>query len=78
MEKFMNILGADEVDTLFQEPEGTTEEETEVEGNQERKTPESQEENDETTTTEVKGNLFEGDDIQEPESVGSEDDIQGG
>ena len=77
MGEFMNILGADEIDTLFQEPEGTTEEETEVDGNQEGKTTENQEVNDETETTEVKGNLFEGDDTQEPESVGSEDDTEG-
>ena len=75
MEDFINILGADEIDTLFGSEE-TTGEETQVEGEKEGKTPETQEENGETTTTEVKGALFEGD--SEPESVGSGDDSQEG
>jgi hypothetical protein len=74
-EGFMNILGVDDIDTLFKEPEGTTEEETEVvEGNQDD--PDSQERNTETKTTEVKGALFEEEDT-EPESVGSEDNQEG-
>ena len=74
-EEFINILGADEIDTLFGSGE-TTEKESQEEGNQEVGTPENQEENSETTTTEVKGALFEGD--SEPESVGSEDKSQEG
>ena len=77
LETIFQVIKNDEIDTLFQEPEGTTEEETEVDGNQEGKTTENQERNDGTETTEVKGNLFEGDDTQEPESVGSEDYTEG-
>ena len=73
-EDFINILGADEIDTLFGSEE-TPEEETQVEASQEEGSPDGQKENDETTTTEVKGTLFEGD--SEPESVGSEKSQEG-
>ena len=75
MEDFLNILAADEIDTLFQEQE-TTEDETEVENHQEKDTDDNNENND-TETTEVKGSLFEEEDTQIPESVGSEDDTEG-
>ena len=73
-EGFINILGAEEIDTLFG-PEETTGEETQVEKGQKVEEPEDQGENSETTTTEVKGTLFEGD--SEPESVGSGDNKEG-
>ena len=73
-EGFINILGAEEIDTLFG-PEETTEEETQVEKGQKVEEPEDQGKNSETTTTEVKGTLFEGD--SEPESVGSGDNKEG-
>ena len=73
---FINILGADEIDTLFGSEE-STEQETQEEGGQEINTSENQEENGETTTTEVKGSLFEEEDTKQPESVGSEDNQEG-
>jgi hypothetical protein len=73
---FINILGADEIDTLFGSEE-STEQETQEEGGQETNTSENQEENGETTTTEVKGSLFEEEDTKQPESVGSEDNQEG-
>lgn len=73
-EEFINILGADEIDTLFGSSEAA-EEEPQKEGKQEVEEPESQEENNETTTTEVKGALFEED--PKPESVVSEDSQEG-
>jgi hypothetical protein len=73
-ENFINILGADEIDTLFGSEE-TTEKETQLETGQKEEKPEDLEENGETTTTEAKGALFEGD--SEPESVGSEDNQEG-
>jgi hypothetical protein len=73
-EEFINILGADEIDTLFGSSEAA-EEEPQKEGKQEVEEPESKEENNETTTTEVKGALFEED--SKPESVGSEDSQEG-
>ena len=75
-EDFINILNANEIDTLFSTEE-SPEEETQVEeGNKEQETPENQERNTETTTTEVKGTLFEEEDTK-PESVGSEDNQEG-
>ena len=66
---FDNILGEQDIDTLFVEPEDTStpEEVEEKEGTEES----SQEENNETTTTEVvdPDDLFEGE--KQPESVGS-------
>ena len=75
-ESFINILGADEIDTLFGTGE-TTEKETQEEGDQEmNETSENQKENNETTTTEVEGaTLFE--EESKPESVGSEDKQEG-
>ena len=73
---FINILGADEIDTLFGSEE-STEQETQEEGSQEQRIPESQEENGETTTTEVKGSLFEEEETEQPESVGSGDTQEG-
>ena len=75
-EGFINILGSDEIDTLFGSEE-STEQETQEEGNQEQRTLENQEENGETTTTEVKGSLFEEEDTKQPESVGSGDNQEG-
>ena len=74
-EGFINILGADEIDTLFGSEE-STEQETQEEGGQVNE-PENQEENGETTTTEVKGSLFEEEDTKQPESVGSGDNQEG-
>jgi hypothetical protein len=71
---FINILGADEIDTLFGSEEAP-EKETQEDGNQEQ--PDNQEENGETTTTEVKGSLFEEEDTKQPESVGSGDSQEG-
>jgi hypothetical protein len=73
-EDFINILGADEIDTLFGSEE-TPEKETQEESNQESDASVAEEENSETVTTEVKGALFEGD--SEPESVGSEASQEG-
>ena len=72
-ESLINILGADEIDTLFSSEE-TPENETQEEGIQ--KNSEEPDENNETTATEAKGSLFE-EDVQQPESVGSEDDSEG-
>ena len=75
-EGFINILGADEIDTLFGTGE-TTEKETQEEGDQEmNETSENQKENNETTTTEVEGaTLFE--EESKPESVGSGKETKG-
>ena len=72
---FINILGADEIDTLFGSEEPT---EQETQGDeQEAEASGAQEEKDGTTTTEVKGSLFEEEDTVKPESVGSEDNQEG-
>ena len=65
-ESLINILGADEIDTLFSSEE-TPENETQEEGIQ--KNSEEPDENNETTATEAKGSLFE-EDVQQPESEG--------
>ena len=68
-----NILSGDEVDTLFDKY--TESDDNTVENNQDNEevVEESTEKNDDQDTTEV-----DIDDIFQPESVGSEDDIQGG
>ena len=70
-----NILTGDEVDTLFDKYTGDSDDNTTEESQEEQQTTEKTVDNndDKQDTTEV--NI---DDIFEPESVGSEDDIQGG
>ena len=72
-ESFINILGADEIDSLFGSEEPTEDDAQEV--SQEVEASDKEGENDETTTTEVKGVLFEED--SKPESVGSGDSPEG-
>lgn len=68
---FTNILGEQEIDTLFSDPEETTNSEEKVDAGD--KKPAEEIENDETKTTEVVNpdDLF-GDKETQPESVGSE------
>ena len=72
-ESFINILGADEIDSLFGSEEPTENDTQEV--SQQAEASDTEGENDETTTTEVKGTLFEED--SKPESVGSGDSPEG-
>lgn len=68
-----NILSGDEVDTLFDKYTESDDNTVEDNQNNEEVVEESTEKNDDQDTTEV-----DIDDIFQPESVGSEDDIQGG
>lgn len=68
-----NILSGDEVDTLFDKYTESDDNTVEDNQNNEEVAEESTEKNDDQDTTEV-----DIDDIFQPESVGSEDDIQGG
>ncbi len=68
-----NILSGDEVDTLFDKYTESDDNTVEDNQNNEEVVEEPTEKNDDQDTTEV-----DIDDIFQPESVGSEDDIQGG
>lgn len=68
-----NILSGDEVDTLFDKYTESDDNTVEDNQNNEEVVEESTEKNDDQDTTEV-----DIDDIFQPESVGSEDNIQGG
>lgn len=68
-----NILSGDEVDTLFDKYTESDDNTVEDNQNNEEVVDESTEKNDDQDTTEV-----DIDDIFQPESVGSEDNIQGG